>query len=103
MPQITAYQGSRRHDRVGRGLTPGRPMTDANYHSVGQLHSGDSASQRSISTPGEHPSFRDISREFLSEESHQSFCAELFLFGVIILVSTWPLFALVEAWTALPG
>jgi hypothetical protein len=64
---------------------------------------GEADPPNGVSPSEGRPSFRDISREFLTEETHQSFCAELFLFGVIILISAWPLFALVEAWTALPG
>ena len=51
----------------------------------------------------ERQSFRDISREFLKEEAPQNYRAELILFGIIILISAWPLLALAEAWAALPG
>ena len=103
MPQITAAQRSRRHDLVVDRCTPRHPLTDHNFQSWGRAHSSDENSRRSISPPGERPSFRDISRDFLNVETHQSFFAELFLFGIIILISGWPLFALVEAWNALPG
>jgi hypothetical protein len=102
MPQIIPFQGNRRLDCAAHRLGPRRPVTDAHYHSVGQQHSGDADSQRSLVT-SVRPSFRLISREFLREETHQSFRPELFLFGVIILISVWPLFALLQAWIALPG
>jgi hypothetical protein len=38
----------------------------------------------------------------LRGETRQSFFAELFLFGVIVLTSAWPLFSLVDALSALP-
>lgn len=102
MPQITAAQRSRRHDPVVHRRPPRRPLTDHNFHSWERPHSNDEDSRRSISSSGERPSFRDISRDFLSGETHQNFFAELLLFGVIVFTSAWPLFSLVDAWNALP-
>jgi hypothetical protein len=103
MPQITAALRSRRHDQRVDRCTPGRPLTDRNFQSWGRTHSSDENSRGRVSSPAESPSFRDISREFLSVETPRSFFAELFLFGVIVLISVWPLFSLLEAWAALPG
>ena len=82
---------------------PRSSRIDYNFQAMIGERSGDADSASGFSTSEERSSFRDISREFLTEETSQSFYAELFLFGVIALISAWPLFALVEAWTALPG
>jgi hypothetical protein len=102
MPQISTLPRSSRQDRVSLRRQPRSSRIDYNFQAMIGEHSGDADSPSGVSTPGEHSSFRDISREFLTKETHQSFFAELFLFGVIVLISAWPLFALVEAWTALP-
>ena len=103
MPQISTLPKSSRQDRVSLRHKPRSPWTDYNFQAMVREHSGDEDSLSDISPSEGRPSFRDISREFLNEETHQGFCAELFLFGVIVVISAWPLLALVEAWTALPG
>jgi hypothetical protein len=102
-PRISTLPTSSRQDRVSLRRKPRSPRLDYNFQPMIGERSGDEGSLNRISPSEGRPSFRDISREFLREETHQGFCAELFLFGVIILISAWPVFALVEAWTALPG
>jgi hypothetical protein len=65
-------------------------------------NSSNADSPKRVSPSAARPSIRDISRDFIEGETPEAFCAELSLFGVIALISAWPFFALVEAWTALP-
>jgi hypothetical protein len=102
IPQINAAQGSRRHDRIRHRHTPHRPAMDCNFYSAGRRHSDDANSRRNIPSSSKRPSFRDISREYWKKETPTSFFAELFFFAVIVLISAWPLPALVEALAALP-
>jgi hypothetical protein len=101
--QVSTLQGSRWQDRVSLQPKSRSPQTDYNFQAMIGEHSGDAGSPSGFSRAGERSAFRAISKEFLTEETHRSFFAELFLFGVIVLISAWPLFALLEAWTALPG
>jgi hypothetical protein len=101
-PQISTLSGSSQQDRGSLRQKPRLLQTDHNFQPMIGGNSSNADSPNGVSPSGERQSFRDISREFLKEETPQSFWAELFLFGVIILISAWPLFALVEAWNALP-
>jgi hypothetical protein len=102
MPQITAAQESRRRAQVSHRHAPYRPSTDRNFYSMGWHHSGDANSRPSNRSSSERPSFRDIGREYWKKETPTSFFAELFFFAVIVLISAWPLPALVEALASLP-
>jgi hypothetical protein len=102
-PQISTLPRSSRQDLVSLRRTPRSPRIDRNFQPMMRERSSEADPPNGVSPSEGRPSFREISREFLKEETPQSFCAELFLFGVIILISAWPLFALVEAWSALPG
>jgi hypothetical protein len=102
MPQITAAQGSRWRDRASHRHMPYCPATDCNFYSVGQRHADDANSRRNSRSSSERRSFRDIGREYWKKETPTSFFAELFFFAVIVLISAWPLPALVEALASLP-
>ena len=102
-PLISSFTGNSRQDRVSRRRHPCGPRTDHNFQSRPGEHFGDTDSPNGLYPSRQRPSFRDISREFLKEEAPQNFRAEFILFGVIILISAWPLWALAEAWRALPG
>jgi hypothetical protein len=81
---------------------PHRPATDRNFYSMEGPHSDDANSRRNSRSSSERPSFRDIGREYWKKETPTSFFAELLFFAVIVLISAWPLPALVEALAALP-
>ena len=96
----TAAQRGHLDDFVYR-RTWRRPLTDHNFHEIGRQSSRNADLPKGISSPGKKPAFREISRPFLTKTMPQDFCAELFLFSIIVLISAWSVFALVEASAAL--
>jgi hypothetical protein len=96
IPQISRQFASHRGEQMPVGLRPTHPVTDYNYQATSSDFrvATDRAQQ---SAPVLSPSFRQLSKEFLSGEVKRDYLAEAACFIIMISVSAWPIVSMVRA------
>lgn len=96
LSQISPKRKSHRGEETPAALRLTHPVTDSNYQPTGSDFrvATDRIKQ---STPALSPSFRQLSREFLSGEMKRDYRAEAACFVILISVSAWPIVSMVRA------
>jgi hypothetical protein len=77
------------------------PLIEYNYKSTDGAPLGHASSEQSAENRFTSHSIREISSELSESEKRWSFLTELLLFGVIVAISVWSAFPLMEALSAL--
>ena len=78
------------------GLQPKHPVTDCHYQATASdFRAANDRPQQSAAARS--PSLRQLSSEFLAEETKRDYLMEAFCFVIIVSVSAWPIVSMVRA------